>query len=123
MLDWNQKAKIQKKGRKLAKRIRCINVFLQPRHYGHTKNVWDNCALILAEKTDQQLKPYIVPLLEWLQDINWPGAYCIRDRLLRFKDREWIEYCLDECINVARATDDEMWLAALIELQKEYISI
>ena len=49
LLDWNNPPEVQEEGRSLARSIRCINVFLQPMHPGHDKNVWDNCAIILSE--------------------------------------------------------------------------
>lgn len=71
LLDWNNSAEKQKQGIKLAREIKCINVFLQPgRPYG--KNVWSNCAKILSEKTNEELSPYLIELMEWLQDMNWP---------------------------------------------------
>jgi len=41
MLDRNQPPEIQKRGREMARNIRCINVFIQPGHEGHNKNVWE----------------------------------------------------------------------------------
>lgn len=38
-------------------------------------SVWDNCAKILSERTDKELSPYLVELLEWLQDLNWLGLF------------------------------------------------
>ena len=73
MLDWNNSIEVQEKGIELGGKVRCINVFLQPGHPGHCKNVWDNCAKILSQKSDETLKPYISNLLEWIEDSNWPG--------------------------------------------------
>ena len=52
MLDWNQPEEIQTKGRKLARDVKCFHVFIQPGYAKYNKNVWDNCALIIADKTD-----------------------------------------------------------------------
>lgn len=118
MLDWNNPPEIQEKGRALARDVRCINVFIQPGHPGHVKNVWDNCALILAERSDVELRPYIPNLLQWLIDINWPGAYCIEDRLVAFEDDKWLNCFLEDYIHVAKVLNEEMWLTSLLELQK-----
>ncbi len=115
MLDWNNPPEIQKNGRDLAKEIRCINVFLQPGHPGHIKNVWDNCALILSERTDQELKPYLYELFKWLVDMNWPGADCIYDRLQKYKRDEMFESVLEICIHEARVLDEEIWLDTLLQ--------
>lgn len=114
MLDWNNSSEIQEKGRKMAKKVRCINVFLQPGHMGHCKNVWDNCAIILSERSDQELKPYLHRLFEWLIDMNWPGAYCISERLKKYKDIEWYNYILNDCINEAKALNENIWLDNLL---------
>ena len=117
MLDWNNTLTIQETGRKLAKKIKCINVFLQPGPpYG--KRVWDNCALILADRSDVELKPYVHELLEWLIDMNWPGAYCILDRLKQYKDKEWLHYTLNVCIKEAKAMGENIWLNNLMEINE-----
>lgn len=118
MLDWNNPPEVQERGRMLARNIRCINVFLQPGHPGHGKNVWDNCALILAERTDQELHPYLFELFEWLSDMNWPGAICIFERLLRYQEEDWLNSVLSHSIKEAQLLCDECWLDYLLEFQQ-----
>lgn len=118
MLDWNQNKEEQEKGLKLAKSIKSINVFIQPLDFKHNKNVWENCAKVLSERSDEELKPYIISLLEWLQDMNWPGAFIIFERLKNYKDKEnfvW-SYCV--VMNMAEKLDDEIWKENLIELSE-----
>ena len=117
MLDWNQDPDVQNKGIELAKNVRCINVFVQPLLPEYNKNVWGNCALILAARTDLELRPYIDKLFEWILDMNWPGAYCIYDRLKQYADKEWLDYILNECIKEAKALDEEIWLDTLLEFK------
>ena len=119
MLVWNQPEEVQAKGRELAREVRCINVFFQPPYPAHGKCVWENCALILAERTDEELKPYISKMFEWLMDINWPGASCIEDRLKRFADKEWLNWHLEGCVKLAKATNDRLWLYSLMEFYNE----
>ena len=38
---------------------------------------WKNCAIVLSEKSDEELAPYLDDLLRWLQDINWEGGTVI----------------------------------------------
>ena len=102
MLDWNNSFEIQKKGRELSKGIRCINVFLQPLHLEHNKNVWDNCAMILAERSDKELHPF-----------------CIWERLKEYRDMEWFNYVLSDCIKEAKMLGEEQWLSNLLKLQRE----
>ena len=82
MLDWHMSSEIQSEGISLARKTETITPFIQPLTPRHNKNVWGNCAIIIAEKSDQDLEPYLIELLEWLQDMNWPGAYLIYDRLI-----------------------------------------
>ena len=114
MLDWNNPPEVQEEGRALAREVRCINVFLQPGHPGHVKNVWDNCAIILSERSDQTLRPYLYELFKWLEDMSWPGAICVYNRLKSYHRNDMFEYVLDECINEAKALDMENWLSILM---------
>lgn len=100
------------------KKVNCLNVFLQPCNKNINKNVWDNCAKILSDKSDEELSPYLPELFRWLKDLNWPGAICIYDRLIISED-ELFEYELKLSITTAKAQNDEMWLQALKNLKKE----
>lgn len=109
MLDWNMSAEIQTKGICLARDIKTITPFIQPLTPRHNKNVWGNCAVIIAEKSDEKLKPYLIELLEWLQDMNWPGAFCIFDRLQKYSDKNFIYNAINICIKKAKDCADEVW--------------
>ena len=116
MLDWNNNAETQQKGIELAKDIKSINVFILPMHPGCSKNVWDNCAIILADKSDEVLNPYLIRLLEWIKDINWPGALIILDRLKRFSETSMLYFAVKVCVKKAVATNDRIWLGSMSEL-------
>lgn len=118
MLDWNQSKEEQEKGLKLAKNIKSINVFVQPLDPKHNKNVWENCAKVLSERSDEELKPYIISLLEWLQDMNWPGAFTIFERLKNYKDKKNFDWSYHVVMNKAEKLDDEIWKENLIELSE-----
>lgn len=109
LIDWNKDISEQSVGIKLAQNVQSINVFLQPCNKKYNKNVWENCAEILSERSDEELSPYLTELLKWLQDMNWPGAFCILDRLKRYKDDRWFKYSYDGCFKCAVALDDEVW--------------
>ena len=116
MLDWNNPEEAQEEGRNLCKNIKCINLFLQPGPpYG--KRVWDNCAAILSERSDEELKPYLYEMFEWLEDMNWPGTECIYDRLKQYKDRKWFDFFLNDCIHRAECLKDVVWLSVLQEFK------
>ena len=113
MLDWYMPAKIQSKGISLAKNIETIVPFIQPLTPRHNKNVWKNCAIIIAEKSDDKLKPHLIELLEWLQDMNWPGAFCILDRLKKYSDDYAIRSAINICVEKAKDCNDVVWEANL----------
>ncbi len=109
LLDWNNSIDEQEQGIKLAENVKCINVFLQPgnRYYG--KNVWGNCAKILSARSNEELSPYLIELMEWLQDMNWPGAFCIFNRLKGMVNEQLFQYSYTICLKYAQALDDEVW--------------
>lgn len=109
MLDWNKSDEIQAEGRYLAKNIKKITCFIQPLTPRHNKNVWDNCAIIISEKNDAELEPYLNELLEWLQDLNWPGAPCILKRLQKYFENKSSLSIIDIAIKKAKCLHDETW--------------
>lgn len=116
MLDWNNSDETQARGRILAESIECLNIFMQPMDKEFNKNVQGNCALILNKKDDFCLQPYLFDLLDWLQDLNWPGAYTIYERLLKFKNHEKIVWAINKKINIATSIKDDIWKQNLISL-------
>lgn len=109
LIDWNKSITEQENGIKMAENIENINVFIQPCNKKYNKNVWDNCAKILSKRTDDELSPYLVELLEWLQDLNWPGAFCILDRLQKYADDFSFELAFNTCVKYAKALEDDVW--------------
>lgn len=116
MMDWNNPEDVQAEGRKIAAETGLIEPFLQPLTPRYNKNVWDNCAAVLAEKSDGELTAYLPQLLEWLQDMNWPGAFCILELLSRYGDRAALVAAMSESEREAAAAGDEVWLANLAEI-------
>ena len=109
LLDWGNSIEKQEKGIKLAKNIECINVFLQPCSDNYNKNVWDNCAKILSARPNEELFPYMIELMEWLRDMNWPGAFCIFDRLKGMVNEPLFESSYTICLKYAQALENEVW--------------
>ncbi len=110
LIDWNKSEKEQLKGIKMAEKVQNINVFIQPCNKNYNKNVWDNCAEILSKRSDEELKPYLIDLFRWLQDLNWPGAFCIFNRLKRFSDRSSFDHAYNICLECAKAKEDTVWI-------------
>ena len=118
MLSWNSPKEIQEIGLHEARRVRNLSVFLQPIE---SKSVWENCARVLVEKTDSQLQLYLIQLFEWLQDMNWPGASLISERLSRMS-RSLLQFAYDASLRKAIQTHDDCWKENLLEFwtQKKY---
>src|SRR5512139_1927496 len=57
----------------------------------------------LAAATDEEIAPLAAELLEWLQDMNWPVAPLVRQRLARLGTR------LVEPISGILRGDDDIW--------------
>ena len=119
LLDWNKSIADQAEGIKMAENIENINVFLQPCSKNYNKNVWDNCAKILSARSNEELSPYMIELMEWLQDMNWPGAFCIFDRLKGMVNEQLFQYSYTICLKCAQALDDETWESNLRMLKAD----
>ena len=118
MLDWHMPSEIQIEGISLARNIETIIPFIQPLTPKHNKNVWENCAVIISERSDEEIKPHLPEVLEWLQDMNWPGAFCILDRLKNYSDKNSILSAISICIQKAKGCNDEIWEGNLLTLQR-----
>ena len=109
MLDWHMSSEIQLEGISLARNIETIIPFIQPLTPKHNKNVWGNCVVIISERSDEEIKPHLPEVLEWLQDMNWPGAFCILDRLQKYEDINSLNKSLMICLRKAKMLNDETW--------------
>lgn len=108
LLDWNSSPEEQEEGIKVGLQRKNLEIFLQT----YDKGIWENSAKILAQKSDEELKKYIPQLLEWLQDINWPGALIILERLKLFNINMLREH-FEKAVNKANKMDDINWLYTL----------
>ena len=63
---------------------------------------------IIYNFTDEKIKPYLYQLLEWLQDLNWPGALIIAERLKNYDNKNEIEKNVDIIIN--KHSNDKIWI-------------
>ena len=115
MLNWKNPPETQLEGIRLAKEINDVSLLILP---SAAPSVWECCAQILCEKSDLVLEPYLDRLLEWLQDLNWPGALIILDRL-KFFAGEKLKKPFIDCVTYASELNNEeglTWLDYLSEL-------
>ena len=118
MLDWHNPDEIQRIGRENAKKIKCINVFILQGHREHNKNVWDNCAKILARRKDEELKPYLFELMRWLEDMNWPGSQCIFQRLNTYERTDYFYWVATTTVCIASRMPEHFWLINLMKMKR-----
>ena len=106
MLNWNNSEEIQQKGIEEASKIKYISILFQP---VENKGIWENCARVIAQKSDEVLSTYMIMLFEWLKDANWPGFFVIYNRIKKMKpDNIYPDYSY--CIAMAKKQNDESWL-------------
>jgi hypothetical protein len=86
-----------------------LHLLLQP----ISKCYWKNAAIVLKRIGYSRVKSIIPELLEWIQDMNWPGAQEIVDllitvddeivpyvkKILKSKDGIWIIWLLSEVVS------------------------
>ena len=80
-----------------------------------------NAACVVAALDDDIIEYYAPLCLDWLWDVNWPGAEIIFDRLTIVRGDyvdAMIERALRVCDRYDRAPHPEMWRDTLKDLQK-----
>ncbi len=112
MLNWNNPEDVQQTGLALARKVKCLSPFILPfaAPPEHSKNLWKNCAIVLCERSDAELKPYLIEIMVWMQDLNWPGAERILERLQAFEDKQALQFALRTTKNYAIGDNDDPWL-------------
>jgi hypothetical protein len=108
----------EQRGISEACKLRNLYPFIMPFIVGkNSKRVWEPCAKVIASKSNEELVPYLNLLLEWLEDMNWPGAEIICNRLL-FVPSEWMEAPLKICKKTAQEQKREFWLRNLSDFER-----
>lgn len=115
-LSWDRPEDVQVAAIEEASGITNLWLFIQPMILPNPKAVWENCAKILALRSDDNLKPYLPHIFEWLRDLNWPGAVIIHNRLLDM-DEQLRTTQLARSAKQAQAENDNEWLFNLRYLQ------
>ena len=114
MMDEGQPVEVQEEALREARKIKSLSVFMQPIEYGWS---WENCAKVICEKTDEELNSYKYEMLEWLQDLNWPGAFLIMERLEKM-DPQLLVYDVIYKVKQALLLKDNEWLGWMSYLLK-----
>lgn len=114
MMDEGQPVEVQEEALREARKIKSLSVFMQPIEY---KLSWKNCAKVICEKTDEELNSYTYEMLEWLRDLNWPGAFLIMERLEKM-DSQLLVYAVGYQVKQAILLKDNEWLTYMSYLLK-----
>ncbi len=118
MLSWDSDEETQQEGIQEAQKIEYLSVLFQPIE---SKSVWENCAKVLASKSDDDLEIYIFHMFMWLQDMNWPGAEIIYNRLLVMPE-DMITWRFRHSFSDAIVLKDNPWISCLLAFKQEYES-
>ena len=116
LIQWDQPETEQQRGIAMAREVRCLKAFFQPGSREYGKNVWDNCAEIICERSDEELRYYITDMLLWLEDLNWPGAELIQERLKQFREVNMLVMYLNDWVPALNKLGKRAWLSAIAEI-------
>ena len=105
LLDPKSTSDDQLLGIRLARESDDPAAFIMPCTGSESKDIWENCARALYEIPDERLMKYLPALLEWLEDLNWPGSYAILDRLLIFSGEKLKEPFIEHFDRIANSDD------------------
>ena len=72
------------------------------------KSLWQRCAFIISKMPIDFIAEHAVELMEWFQDLNWPGVDEIFTALSRLPEDE-LAVALNKSLKTARNTQDEEW--------------
>lgn len=99
-----------------AKEIRPFFILIMPA--GKT-NAWQNCARVVSDKSDDELRPYFYDLLQWLRSLELPGASIMLNRLKQYQRKQTDEEQLEECLTMAEVHGENEWADHLRQLKDE----
>lgn len=115
-LSWNNPCDVIFEGLKIAKSVKCLKAFFQPICSEYGKDTWENCAIVICERRDDELEFYIEDMIYWMQDINWPGALQITNRLLKMENVTLLASVIDTIVPALNFIGEEQWLINLGQL-------
>lgn len=72
------------------------------------KGLFQRCAFIISKMPIDFIAKHAVDLMEWFQDLNWPGVDEIFASLSQLPE-EILTVALNKSLETARNTQDEEW--------------
>ncbi len=124
-LSWNKPKSIQEDAIKQLLGIEKNKLveLVQP----NGKDCWLNAAIVLKKIGYPDIEDIVFDLLEWLKDLNWPGAIEIKELLCTIPQEKLIIYIEDAILKAVQANDSIWlyWIKDLIEtcqiMEKDFI--
>lgn len=115
-LEWSKPVEVQENAIKKLEKIseKDLNKLIQPKN----KYCWENSARVIKKIGYPKIQIIIPELIEWLKDLNWPGAIIILDTLKNIEKNE-IEGFIEEALIKAEKENDELWKIGIEELIKK----
>lgn len=117
----NNSEEVQNKGIELGKEVKFFDIFFQPK-YPSGKMVWENCAKIICDKTNEELEPYLDKMFEWVEDLNWPGALLIFERLVDMAGSGKYEKCKNDFIQNQKILGCDYVIDTFLEYESYFIN-
>ena len=72
------------------------------------KSLFQRCAFIISKMPIDFIAKHAVELMEWFQDLNWPGVDEIFVALSQLPEDE-LNVAVNKSLEIARNTQDEEW--------------
>lgn len=116
LISWERSENEQTEGINAAEDIQCIKTFFLPMGKNGGKKVWENCAVIISRRHDDELIPYIMDMLFWIADLNWPGAEIILQRLIQMSGVQELKLAIDDIVPILVQQKKRSWLLSIYEL-------
>ncbi len=86
------------------------------------KGCWESAAEVLNQIGFPRIKSVLPYLMEWFQDINWPGVGTIVKTLRTTNPIELIPY-IEDAAKRSIAENDDCWAFGLVSLVRELDSL
>ena len=85
------------------------------------EDCWHFCALTIHEIKNELLYRHTYEMLKWLQDITWPGAVIVMEKLATFPPNI-LEPNLIKAKHAAELTEDSFWMYSMYMILEKAIA-
>ncbi len=121
-LHWNLSQEIQENAiEELSKlSVKEIRYLIQPKE----KAYWHNAAIVIQnilkrnQISNQEEKEILFLMMQWTQDLNWPGVNIIVDTL-KILEVDLVKEMIQESFKVAIEENDECWMDSLESIAEQ----